>query len=299
VTRIGGVDRDATANLISQAMFPAAHSAQVVILARDDVFADALAGSPMAKVFTGPVLLTPSNALSASAQAGIVRVLNPGDTVYILGGTAAISDNVLAIIHQLGFVTVRIGGTDRYSTAALIAANLSTAETIAKVYLATGINFPDALAAASAAGSSNGVILLTAGNVMPSVTSTWLAAHSTLPRLAVGSQAAVAAPSATVLAGADRYDTATAVAAASYPAPSGLLLATGLDFPDALAGAAYAAQQGWALLLVSPYSTTVSAAQDAYLQKVAATVLSVVILGGTSAMPDAAANVIVADLQNQ
>ena len=102
VNRIGGPDRDATANLISQAMYPAAHSASVVILARDDVFADALAGSPMAKVYDGPVLLTPSASLGASAQDGITRLLNPGATVYILGGTAALSDHVVAQINALG-----------------------------------------------------------------------------------------------------------------------------------------------------------------------------------------------------
>jgi putative cell wall-binding protein len=234
----------------------------------------------------------PGRAISVSLIAGCSHeAVCSNDRVH--------SRNELAQIHALGFVTVRIGGADRYSTAALIAAKLATAETIAKVYLATGINFPDALAAASAAGSSRGVILLTAGNVMPGVTSSWLAGHAGLPQLAVGAQAAVAAPSATVLAGIDRYDTATAVATATYPAPTGLLLATGVEFPDALAGAAYAAQQGWALLLVNPGATTVSTAQDSYFQHVAATVTSVVILGGTSALPDAAASVVVADMENQ
>ena len=294
VTRIGGPDRDATANLISVAMYPTAHSAHVVILARDDVFADALAGSPMSKVFDGPVLLTPSNSLGASAQAGIVRVLNPGDTVYILGGTSAISNTVLAQLRALGFVTVRIGGTDRYGTAALIAAKLSTSETVTKVYLATGVNFPDALAAASAAGSTGGVILLTADTIMPGVTASWLAAHGALPRIAVGGQAAKASPGATALAGSDRYATATAVAAATYPAPTGLLLATGRNFPDALAGAAYAAQQGWGLLLVDPGTSAVTGAEAQYLSGVSASLTSIVILGGISALPDAAAGVIVA-----
>jgi putative cell wall-binding protein len=203
-------DRDATANLISQAMFPTPHSAHVVILARDNLFADALAGSPMSKVFVGPVLLTPSTSLSASARDGIVRALNPGDTVYILGGTAAISDNVEAQIRALGFVTVRIGGAGRYATAALIATKLATAEVVTKVYFATGVNFP-----------------------------------------------------------------------------------------DALAGAAYAAQQGWALLLVRPGATSVPGTQVTYLQSVASSVTSVVILGGINAMPDAAANLVVDVLQGK
>ena len=231
--------------------------------------------------------------MSASARDGILRALNPGDTVYILGGTAAISASVVAQINALGFVTVRIGGADRYATAALIATKLSSAEVVTKVYLATGVNFPDALAAASAAGSSNGVILLTDNSVVPGPTTTWLAGHPGLPMLAVGGQAAAAMRSATPLTGADRYATATAVATASFPQPTGLLLATGVAFPDALAGAAYAAQQGWALLLISPGATSVPSEQMTYLQSVVGGVKSVVILGGVNAMPDAAANLIV------
>jgi hypothetical protein len=181
----------------------------------------------------------------------------------------------------------------------LIAAKLSTSETVTKVYLATGVNFPDALAAASAAGSTGGVILLTADTIMPGVTANWLAAHSTLPRIAVGGQAAKASPGATALAGADRYATATAVAAATYPTPTGLLLATGLNFPDALAGAAYAAQQGWGLLLVDPGTSSVTGAEAQYLRDVSASLLSIVILGGTSALPDAAATVIVTAVTGQ
>jgi putative cell wall-binding protein len=274
-------------------MFPTPHSAHVVILARDNLFADALAGSPMSKVFVGPVLLTPSTSLSPSALDGILRALNPGDTVYILGGTAAISANVEAQIKALGFVTVRIGGADRYATAAMIATKIASASVVTKVYFATGVNFPDALAAASAAGSSNGVILLTANTVMPGESLAWLAAHPGLQLLAVGGQAAAAMPSARPLIGADRYATATAVATASFPAPTGLLLATGVAFPDALAGAAYAAQQGWALLLISPGATSVPSEQVTYLQSVISSVTSVVILGGVNAMPDAAANLIV------
>ena len=132
---------------------------------------------------------------------------------------------------------------------------------------------------------------------MPAVTSTWLAAHASLPKFAVGGQAAKAAPTATALVGATRYDTATAVASASYPAPTGLLLATGVNFPDALAGAAYASQQGWALLLVDPTGSSISANQHAYLTQVTPTVQTVTILGGTTALPDAAAGLLISVLK--
>ncbi len=273
-------------------MYPAAGSAQSVVLARDDVFADALAGSPMAKVFDGPVLLTPTNSLSSSASDGIARVLRPGGTIYVLGGTAAISDTVVNRLKQLGFPVVRIGGADRYETAALIAQRLAGAETVANVYLATGANFPDALSAASAAGSDHGVILLTADTSVPAATASWLNAHPSLPRIAVGGQAAHAVPTARPLFGADRYATSVAVAAATYPAAPGLIIATGTAFPDALAGAALAAQRGDGMLLFDPQTATPSAVQASYLTSIASSASQLVVLGGQAAMPDAVVGVV-------
>ncbi len=48
------------------------------------------------------------------------------------------------------------------------------------------------------------------------------------------------------------------------------------------------------LLLVDPGTSAVTGAEAQYLRDVSPTVLSIVILGGTSALPDSAANVIVA-----
>ena len=61
--RLGGEDRIETSVAISQASYPKAGSAQAVVLARADDFADALAGTPFAVHVGGPLLITGKAAL--------------------------------------------------------------------------------------------------------------------------------------------------------------------------------------------------------------------------------------------
>jgi uncharacterized repeat protein (TIGR01451 family) len=295
-TRVGGADREATAAQLAMASYPSPGSAHVVVLARDDVYADALTGSPLAVALDGPVLLTPTAALSTAARSAIQSVLPSNGLVICLGGVNAISAGVVGQLQSLGYQVQRIGGADRYATATLIADRIASNHAVSKVYLATGQNFADALPAADAAGLTNGVVLLTAGSQLPAVTKSWLAAHASATTTAIGGSAATAVPGATPIVGADRYSTAAKVAAAVAPNATGIALATGANFPDGLAGAAFAARSGWALLLVSPQASSLNGDQSAYLQGARASVRNVTTVGGTSALPEAVAALVTAGL---
>jgi putative cell wall-binding protein len=296
VTQLGGADRDTTAAMVATTMYPVAGSANVVVLARDDLYADGLTGSPLANAFNGPLLLSPTASLSTATQAAIAHVLVPGGLVICLGGTSAISSSVVTTLQQLGYQVQRIGGVDRYATATLIANKIGTKHAVAHVYVATGLNFADALSAADAAGLNNGVVLLTADKIMPSSTNTWLAAHTAAPATAIGGQAAAADPTATALVGSNRYATAALVANSVAPDTAGIVLATGANFPDGLAGAVYAAHNGWSLLLVDPTAVALNTDQTSYLHSVSGTVSTVTAIGGTTTMPVAATTLITAGL---
>jgi putative cell wall-binding protein len=296
VSRLGGANRDATAAAVALAAYPSAGSAKAVVLARDDVYADGLTGSPLASALGGPLLLTNPLLLSADAKTAITHALSPGGTIYLLGGTSAITPQTASSLTALGYGVVRIGGTDRYATATLVADQLMATRSVDHVYLATGLNFPDAESAADAAAVNHGVVLLTDGTAIPSATAGWEAAHPGMTVVAIGGAAASADPSATPLVGADRYATAAKVAASVLPNPAGVVIATGANFPDGLAGAAYAAHFGWAMLLVSPGSTTLDADQAGYLHGAASTVKSLVTVGQTVAVPPAAASAVLAGL---
>ncbi|MDQ1540284.1 MAG: large repetitive protein, partial [Actinomycetota bacterium] len=113
-TRVFGTDRESTAVAVSQSAFAADGTAPAVVLAREDAFPDALAGGPLAAAKHGPLLLTASGSLDAVTKTEIQRVLKPGGTVFLLGGTAALSASVSTAVVALGFGAVRISGSDRF-----------------------------------------------------------------------------------------------------------------------------------------------------------------------------------------
>jgi putative cell wall-binding protein len=176
----------------------------------------------------------------------IRRVLPAGDTVWILGGSLAISTVTDARLRDDGYVVRRLAGSDRYQTAVAIANALGDPSTVIEV---TGDGFADALAAAPAASAVNGALLLTSGSQQSAATATYIDKHAGT-RYAVGGPASAADPSATTIAGSDRYETALQVTERFISHPSTLGFATGMSFPDALAGGPVTAQQSGGLLLV-------------------------------------------------
>ncbi len=89
------------------------------------------------------------------------------------------------------------------------------------------------------------------------------------------------------LAGSDRYATAAAVSAATFPSPGVPVayVATGLNFPDALAGSVAAARAGGPLLLVTKDTVPAATATELARLKPA----RIVILGSTGAISEATA----------
>jgi len=280
LTRVAGADRVATSILISQTGFATNLSATAVVLARADDFADALAGSPLAAHFQGPLLLTPTEGLTPALGTEIQRVLPAGRTVYVLGGPDAIAPGVATDLQMLGFNPVRLAGVDRYDTAVKIANLLGDPPTL---FEADGTNFPDGLSAGPAAALSHGAVLLTSGHLQAAETAAYIAAHPTDARYAIGGPAAAADPTAQALVGVDRYATSIAVARELFASPGLVDIATGTDFADALSGGPVAGVQGAPMILVAPNGPLPGPVQS-YFNRYSNTVLSALLFGGTSAV---------------
>jgi putative cell wall-binding protein len=278
ITDLAGADRFGTAILASQQEYPHNDTATAVVLARADNYPDALVGAAFAAAKNAPLLFTSGATLSTATVTEIQRLLLAGSTVYLLGGTSAIPASIAQQINTLGYVEVRYGGADRYATAVAVANALGNPFT---VLLASGTNFPDALAAGPAATKAGGVVLLTDGSVMPSETSAYLATHHGTVD-AVGGPAAAADPSAFPLVGSDRYATAIAVAHQFFSSPPTLGVASGATFADALAGGALLAHTGGPLLLSDP--SVLPASTSGYLTANASTLTAASIFGGPSAL---------------
>lgn len=144
----------------------------------------------------------------------------------------------------------RVGGPDRYQTAAALASYY--APNRATVYLASGQNFPDALAGAALAGHQQMPLLLTRSDRLDATTIAQLSRLKAGEVVVLGGagavsdtvarQAATYTTSGTFrrLAGADRYGTMAQIAAQFPAGRTPAYVASGQDFPDALVGAALA-----------------------------------------------------------
>jgi Cu/Zn superoxide dismutase len=253
--RLDGANRYDTAVSVSGSGFPEAQSAPAAVLARGDVFADGLAGTPLAGAVDGPLLLTQPNALPQVVADELSRVLAEDATVHLLGGERAIGDGVREAVEALGFATERIAGANRYETAVAIAEELDPDV----ILLATGVRFPDALAAGAAAATSGGAVLLTAGDEPHPATDAYLEETGDADTHAIGGPAAAAYPDAEAHVGANRYETAAEVARAFFDDDVDLAAglarggsagdATDQAFADALTGGAHAARLGSPILL--------------------------------------------------
>lgn len=279
--RISGSNRYATAAAISA--YERSYSGYVV-LARGDHYADALAGVPLAAMHQAPILLTPKDSLAPEARAEIEAL--SAHTVIILGGTGAVGSPVEEELAEMGLTVERVKGANRFDTAAAIAERVAPYGCYSAI-VASGLDYPDALAAASYAGSLGYPILLTEKNKLPEETAAALTALGVEETILVGGTAVAAAsvmdklPGCVRVSGANRFETAVALARHFQPDLETVFVASGRGFADAITGAALAARYGRGLLLVDK---EVSEAVADFLGK--NEVGSLLILGGSGAVAE-------------
>lgn len=320
-SRVAGPDRYATAAAVAQATFTAPQPN--IILASGENFPDGLAAAGLAGAANAPVLLTTADALpSSTANAlGALFGTSATKTVHVMGGTAAISAAVEAQLTGLGYTVNRVSGADRYATAAAIAQFAATIAPVGQTFVggfplrtaivATGENFPDALAAGAPAYSGNHPILLTESDALSEAASGALTSLSVQRVIVMGGTAAVSEAvvsqiqalgiQVTRVSGADRGATAAALAGvlttnlagggfdyygAAAPAacllgaagPNIALVVSGTGFADALAAGPHAGNCSAPILIAG------SSASAEFLTGAAARVGVVRAIGGTAAV---------------
>jgi putative cell wall-binding protein len=301
VLRLAGGDRIGTALAVSAHAFS---SADTVVLARADDYADALVAAPVAARVEGPILLTGREDVAAGVAEELDRL--GAEHVVVMGGEAAISDAVVDELSQDRSVE-RLGGEDRYATAAAAARWLlddedstdeddTTDRSVDTIYIATGTAFPDALAAGPLAARVAAPILLVTPAAIPAPTGAVLDELRVGELVLLGGTAAIGGDVAADLArhgeltrhaGGTRFATAAAAFDAALEAGhdvADLWVADGRDFPDALVAGPVIGLRGGTLLLVD--GTHLAASEPAYVRfRVHAERLrSVTLLGGEAVM---------------
>lgn len=198
--------------------------ARYAMLAREDAFADALAGSALAGA--GPMLLTAREALDGAVAQELKRILEPGATVFLLGGTGALSDAVRDAVSDLGFVSERLAGPTRVETSVAIADEVRRQHPGDVVALAR-TNAPGDTPSAAWADSVTGgawaaragvPILLTPTEGLHPAVASWMEDHPVQRTVLFGGEAALAnavaeaVPSPVRVAGHNRAGTASEIA---------------------------------------------------------------------------------------
>lgn len=279
VGRIANDTRITTTTEISGANF-ARGTADAVVLTRSDLFADALAGTPLAVAVNGPLLITDPTGLEDPVLAEIQRVLPAGGEVLVLGGPDALPSSVDARLEAAGYEPRRIQGPTRFETSVRIAGELGDPEL---QLLTTGLKFPDALAAGTVAGARGGAVLLTEGETANTAVAAYLDQNPGT-RVAVGGPAAAAHPDAEPVFGADRTETAVRVATRFFDQPASVGIARSDVFADALAGGVHQARRDGPLLLTD--STTLSSSTEALLCQLRAELRQATVFGGPVAVSE-------------
>lgn len=282
--RLAGEDRIATSLAIAQNGWP--NGADTVFLAGYDGWPDALASIPLAFQANAPVLLTHNDWLDPRIHTGLSK-LQPTH-IIILGGSGVIKDSLVQTLQQLvpKATIERIGGQNRYATAALIAERLKS--TSGQTVLASGLNFADALAAAPFAARQGIPILLTNPYSLPVETQNAYTALRIEETYAIGGQGVISESLLKTLqnaqryGGNDRYATAAVVNQQLMgTSTNGLYFVTnGESFPDALSIAVLAARTGAPLLPVLKDAIPIATAQ--YVHSLTTPPLQKIAVGGTS-----------------
>lgn len=164
VSRIGGADRFAVSRAVATTVFGTAAQA---IVATGANYPDALSSGGAAAIVDEPVVLV--NGGLAAADAETVSLLGTlgTTTLVISGGPNSVSTGVEASLRTIATVT-RVGGTDRFEASVNI--NKASFTTATTAYLATGLNYPDALVGGVIAGKNRGPLYVVQTNCVPQAT---------------------------------------------------------------------------------------------------------------------------------
>lgn len=201
-TRVAGTNRYGTACEAAKAAFPGGTS--TAIIATGENFPDALAAAGLAGDLSAPVLLVqrdaiPTETASCLQALGVTKVV-------IVGGQAAVSTAVEQELAQ-DYAVSRSSGDDRYGTAAAVAEDMNAVCSLTggtTAIIATGENYPDALAAGPLAYIGDGTdacpILLVHHDSIPQATRDALAALGIDNIIVMGGTSAVSAATMAQLA---------------------------------------------------------------------------------------------------
>lgn len=260
-------DAVGTAVALSRIAAPVGADGATVLVARDDVLADALAGGLAQGAWDAPLLLTGGESLDPRVAEEVTRI--GAERAVLLGGEAALSAAVADDLADLGLDVERIGGSDRVATA-LALADAIAGEVDQVLLVRAGAAggdatqaFADAIGAGALAADHHAPILLTDGAALDPRVAAWIEGRGIEEAVLVGGESALELPVAQAvveagigirrLAGAERAETATLVdrtrGVPSAAHADVIVLVDGREAADGLTAALLAHRSGAPIVL--------------------------------------------------
>jgi len=299
--RLTGADRYAAAVAVAKESFPGYAGVTDVIIANgtDAATADALSASGLAGAYKAPLFLVQGTSVPASTLAALNSI--PTDfRVHIVGGTASVSTAVMSQIDGLQRVVLadRISGADRYATSNAVATRMKTVLGAAMPKTGIVVNgadaalYWDAISASAVSARMKYPILLVQAGSVPAAT---LRSKTNLPlttlyivggtgAVSEGVRTSLGIPAGNRISGADRYATATELAAVAKS--KGWLGSTAVgiaaSIPDGLTAGIAMAKANGPLLLTA--ASPLAAETKGYLTANKATLTKCLVIGGTSSI---------------
>lgn len=189
-------------------------------------------------------------------------ILADAQPVTVTSGQDLVLDPI--VLDERALFYGRLAGADRYATAVAVsqAAFPDDNPVVPVVYIANGLNYPDALAAGPAAIAQGGVLLTTHPTSLPDVVRQELIRLQPEKVIVAGGVNSVSAAVfnqivsavgpgvVTRLGGATRYETARMIVEDAFDEAYGVYIATGRNYPDALSAGPAAGERRGPVLLV-------------------------------------------------
>jgi putative cell wall-binding protein len=166
VIRFEGVDRTDTSRQIAEAFWGETGS-DTAYIATGNSFPDALAAAPAAANESAPVILVHGMANKLDAATGALLTDLGVTKSVIAGGGPSVSGGITNGLENLPLMkeTSRRNGADRVQTSVFV--NERSFPLADTVFIATGWNFPDALAGSAVAGGVRSPIYLSRPSCLP------------------------------------------------------------------------------------------------------------------------------------
>lgn len=175
--KLAGQERFDTAVEVSKAYREqGGTSTGAVVLASATSLVDGLAAGPLAAKLDTSILLTNADSLPEVTKEEIKAVLDIDNTivsglkdktVYVIGGEAVISENVVAELEAIGVTVERIAGENRHETSLAVANKLEELGATTESFVVGADGLADAMSiSAYAAKSKNAIIVSNFGSTM-------------------------------------------------------------------------------------------------------------------------------------